>query len=99
MDKQYAGTSAVYGGETASQLAPKQPPLGCLYEAVQRLGDAAQFCRATADRLCGGQPEAIGKDSSPTVNSYFGELEQLGAEVRTLASRIDVDMQRIQSRL
>lgn len=101
MEKQYlsnqAGMNNYYAGEVPAQ--PAQPALGSLYEAVKHLNETALLARNTVDRLCGSQPEAIGKDASPNSSSYFGQLEDLAADIRSLAGRIASDMTRVQNRL
>lgn len=97
MDKQYAGTAA--GNYYPGEAAVKQSPIGSLYEAMNYLRESTAMARNTADQLCGGQPEAIGKDQSPKNGSHFGQIEDIAEEVRNLAARVSGDMQRIQSRL
>jgi hypothetical protein len=85
------------GGEAASQVKPT--PMANLYEALKRLTEAGLMARATADQLCGSQPEAVGKEPASQAASFFGQIDDIAEAVNAHASRIMGDMQRIHNRL
>jgi hypothetical protein len=100
LDRQYAGPTeaGVYSGTLAGAKTP-QPVISSLYEAIKHMREAADQVRSMADRLCGSQPESVGSEASPQSMSLFGQIEDVAGEIRAMAARVSIDMQRVQNRL
>lgn len=106
MDKTYAGIGSQLGGIASGQAGylnqteqPPQPALNSLYDALKQMSEAVLMTRNIADRLCGTQPEAITKDGAETSQSYFGQLDDIAAALKSQAGRIISDVRRIENRL
>lgn len=92
---------SIYTGplQNAGPVAPKQPPLGRIFNAIETLSEAAARARDVGSALAGGQPESAGKSLNPVGNGLFDEMEQAADRIEAYASSIINDMQRIKNRL
>lgn len=97
MDEKYYGIAG--GMSSAGQAAPKQQPLGRVFNAIDTLSAAAELAHNVGNSLAGSQPENAGKSVNPVGNGLFDELALAADRIEAYALSIINDMQRIQNRL
>lgn len=84
----------------AGQLAPKQPPLGRLFNTLDMMRKAASTVSETTDRLCGSHPTADGTSKEAGLGEgTFSEIQSAADQFQRMAEQIISDMGRISSRL